>query len=693
MPERLAKKVLLIGWDAADWQFINPLLDAGQMPTLERMINHGVIGNVATLTPVLSPMLWTSIATGKRAPKHGIYGFIEPRPDGQGVQPVQSTSRKCKAIWNILSQNGLKSNVLGWYASHPAEPINGCCVSNQYGHMRGTLEEPSAVPDDAFHPRRIRDELMDLAIHPREMTAAHILPFIPKAAEIPEDKMPFVHKLMSLLADCATMQAAATHLMLTEPWDFMGVYFEAIDLFGHEFMSFHPPKMDHVDAQLFEWFKDVVSGIYRFHDMMLDAMLKCAGEDTTVILLSDHGFHSGAQRPLSEPGIHNDAPTWHRSYGILAMHGPGILNDERVHGSTLLDITPTILTLFGLPVGRDMDGKALVTAFAKPPKVEFIDTWETVPGDAGMHPPEARADPFEAQEALRQLADLGYVNLPAGEAGAHVDIAVTESKFNLATSLLGSNQHEQAIPILRELYTTKPDHKQYAMCLAQALVGAGELDEAQRLLEETREPFGSADYWKLSYARVLMAQGKVSDALAMLHETAAHAAPSASLQTEIGGVYERSQDWRRAAAAFAKAIEIDADYSPAHCGLGVIAIRQGNYEDAIEHLLRALALTHFYPRAHFNLAVALARLGWWDRAIKAFEVCTQMYPRMIGAYRYLSVIHQRLGHPTEAMLYRNRLRELLEQAKESGVKLNADATQQPELPEHPMPEPATEPLT
>src|SRR5678815_2333056 len=137
MPERLAKKVLLIGWDAADWQFINPLLDAGQMPTLERMINNGVIGKIATLTPVLSPMLWTSIATGKRAHKHGIYGFIEPRPDGQGVQPVQSTSRKCKAIWNILSQNGLKSNVLGWYASHPAEPINGCCVSNQYGRVRG----------------------------------------------------------------------------------------------------------------------------------------------------------------------------------------------------------------------------------------------------------------------------------------------------------------------------------------------------------------------------------------------------------------------------------------------------------------------------------------------------------------------------------------------------------------------------
>jgi len=45
MAERLARKVLLIGWDTADWKIINPLLDQGLMPTLEDFINHGVMGN------------------------------------------------------------------------------------------------------------------------------------------------------------------------------------------------------------------------------------------------------------------------------------------------------------------------------------------------------------------------------------------------------------------------------------------------------------------------------------------------------------------------------------------------------------------------------------------------------------------------------------------------------------------------
>ena len=108
MNDRLAKKVLLLGWDAADWKIINPLLDAGLMPTLESLINKGVMGDIATLEPVLSPILWTSIATGKLGDKHGILNFTEPVPDKMEIRPVTSTSRKCKALWNILSQNNLK---------------------------------------------------------------------------------------------------------------------------------------------------------------------------------------------------------------------------------------------------------------------------------------------------------------------------------------------------------------------------------------------------------------------------------------------------------------------------------------------------------------------------------------------------------------------------------------------------------
>ena len=88
------KKLLVIGWDAADWKVINPLIQEGKMPALKKLMERGVFGNLKTLDPPLSPMLWTSMATGVRPYKHGIGGFVEPRPDGEGLRPVSSQSRK-----------------------------------------------------------------------------------------------------------------------------------------------------------------------------------------------------------------------------------------------------------------------------------------------------------------------------------------------------------------------------------------------------------------------------------------------------------------------------------------------------------------------------------------------------------------------------------------------------------------------
>src|SRR5689334_14665453 len=392
------REVLLIGWDAADWEHITPLLEEGLMPTLDGLINRGVMGNLATLQPILSPMLWNSIATGKFADKHGIHGFIEPDPINGGARPYASVSRKCKALWNILTQSGLRSNIIGWWASHPAEPINGTVVTNAFGGVKFHPEKGWVVPKGAIHPPEKAAELARFKIFPGELTEAHILPFIPDAAKIDQQEDKRLSSFAKVLSDNASVHAVATALMENEPWDFTAVYYDGIDHFSHGFMAYHPPRLEWIKEDDFAIYKDVVKGAYRFHDMMLERLIELAGPETTVIVCSDHGFESGLQRPMAMPREPAGPAAWHRQYGILVMAGPGIKRDERIYGASLVDITPTVLTLFDLPIGKDMDGRPLLEVFETTPEVKTIESWENKPGPAGLHVAGLQLEPDQSRE-------------------------------------------------------------------------------------------------------------------------------------------------------------------------------------------------------------------------------------------------------------------------------------------------------
>src|SRR4051812_23859666 len=205
MSKRLAKRVLLIGWDAADWTMIRPLVNAGKMPALADLLAGGTSGNLATLQPALSPMLWNSIATGKRADKHGICSFVEPLPDCSGIRPVTSTSRKCKAIWNILTQAGLRSNVVSWFASHPAEPIQGAVVSDRFTAASSLPDTASQLAAGTFHPAELEQELKPLLISPQQIEVDALLPFVPRAAEIDQDDDTRLVKLANVIARASTV--------------------------------------------------------------------------------------------------------------------------------------------------------------------------------------------------------------------------------------------------------------------------------------------------------------------------------------------------------------------------------------------------------------------------------------------------------------------------------------------------------
>jgi tetratricopeptide (TPR) repeat protein len=707
----VSRKVLLVGWDAADWKVIRPLIDAGKMPNVQRLVRNGATGQIATLHPPLSPMLWTSIATGKRPFKHGIHGFTEPAPDGSGVRPVTNLSRKSKALWNILNQSGLRSVVIGWWPSHPAEPIDGVMVSDHYHRASGPLDEGWPLQANTIHPAGLARTLAALRVHPDQLTPQMVEPFIPLAKEIDQDGDKRLAAFLRTLAECMSIHAAAIWLLDNHPWDFFAVYYEAIDHFCHSFMRYHPPRQSWIGERDFELYNTVVSMAYQFHDEMLGTLIEKAGGDTTVILMSDHGFHPDHLRPSSIPDIPAGPAIEHRDYGVIAIAGPGIKKGELLHGPSVLDVAPTILTLYGLPVGEDMDGKVLLQAFVEAPKVAFIPSWEEVPGADGCHPAHTRLDPVAAHEALEQMIALGYIERPDEDREVAITRTVRELRYNLGEAYQDAGRHREAHEIFAELHRADPDEQRFAVrlfvsCQALGLLAemrhiVDDLDGRQALLEEAKTKIDEfartsverarernagthaesapllssnerrelarwrnlaryqppvTDYLK---AQVLIAEKRYAEALGALERVAEGHLVRPGVFVQIAELNLRLGRVSEAQQVYEKALEIDPDSAHAHIGLCRIALRRRKFDAAVQSALDALQRTYQDPLAHFLLGRALAGMKEYERAAEAFRAAISFNPNFPEAHARLAVLLEKhLGGIESACEHRRLARSM-----------------------------------
>ena len=179
----------------------------------------------------------------------------------------------------------------------------------------------------------------------------------------------------------SSIHNAATWGLEQSPWRFASVYYNAIGYFSHLFMRYRGLSGEDARPEDREVYSDVVPNVYRFQDRMLARLLEIAGPDTIVVLVSDHGFRSGADSPRRSHATFDQQSAWRREYGILCVSGPGIRKDELVFGAGLLDVAPTILSMLGLPVGRDMDERVLQQIFTQPHAALFCSSWEERAGE------------------------------------------------------------------------------------------------------------------------------------------------------------------------------------------------------------------------------------------------------------------------------------------------------------------------
>ncbi len=664
MGKKLAKKVVLIGWDAADWKLINPLLDLGMMPNLERMINDGVMGNLATLDPPMSPTLWTAIATGKRPYKHGVHGFTEPDTSGEAVRPIYITARKVRAIWNMLTMRNMKCHQVGWWPSHPAEPINGISISNFFQKSNKNPNDWPLAPG-TVHPEEKADFYASLRVHTKELTSAHLAPFLSNMDTI-DTKNPKYQKLYgsinSITSDAASIHAAATHVMEHEDYDLFCVYYDAIDHYGHGFMKYHPPYREHLPRDMYDLFNNVNVAGYRYHDMLLGRLLDLAGDDAIVMLVSDHGFHPDHLRPTKLP-LRDEpaAPALeHSPYGIIVAKGPGIKQDERIYGASLLDITPTILPILGLPVAKDFDGKVLMNIFEEPINVEVIDSWEDEEGYDGQHKEEIEVDPDEAKASLQQLIDLGYIEDPGPNAQAAIERTIMYNKYFLARAYVNGGKLLDALPLFEELWEENRDNSRFGIRLVNTYLGLEMLQEARKVADEVFElNLTDTPNLRILDGTILMKEQKYQKALEAFNAAFEKNPEAAGLNLLLARNYNNLRRFQKAFEAVNRELAINYENPEAHRILGTIFMRQGAFEKAAESFLNAIGLRYQFPLAHKALGDCLLELGIYDRAAEAYQVALSMFPKFNQAReKLLYIYNEKLKNPSHAQNIKEELEEL-----------------------------------
>ena len=623
----IKNKLLLIGWDAADWKIIGPLLAKGLMPSLKKMIDTGVYGNMSTMNPPYSPMLWSSVATGKTPDKHGVLGFIEVLPNKKGLRPVTTNSRKSRAIWNILHNQGFKSNIVGWWPSFPAEPINGVVVSDKFQRVSADPTKSTGIVEGTIHPKHLINELKDLRMFPFEITKEHILPIIPKAAKInQEDKKSGLREFSKIMSQNVSVHNASTYLLRKSKWDFMAIYFDLIDHFCHSFMKYHPPKLSRISQDQFDIFKDAVVGAYRFQDMMLGRVLDLIDEDTTVIIMSDHGFESGNKRILKMPKVAAAPALDHRQFGIFVASGPNIKKNEKIFGLSLIDIAPTVLHHFGLPVGKDMDGKVILDIFidTKPPK--YIESWEDVKGDFAELKQEEVEDNFSDEETMEQLIELGYIERPDEKIETAIHKTKCDLKHNLARVYLGKKDFEKAKELLLDLIEEEDpiDVAPYYLDLINVNLGLENFNDAEKYFTEFNKIKTKVNYnTYFIEAQILAGKGYNRKALKVLID-AKNRKPNAEVWFRIGSVNLTLENFKEAQKAFENAIEIESDKAKYHRGISEALFELKEYQESAEHAFTSIELVKYFPAAHYMLGRALEKLGDLENAKIAFKTATTL---------------------------------------------------------------------
>ena len=148
----VAGKVLILGLDGATYDVLDPLMEAGRMPHLRRLVREGAAGVLRSTVPPITPAAWTTFMTGKSPGAHGIIDFerYDVRTNALSFNTT-SALRHVRSIWQILSERGYRVGSINVPMTYPPVPVNGFLVSGF---------EAVSTANEFTHPPELKEAIL-----------------------------------------------------------------------------------------------------------------------------------------------------------------------------------------------------------------------------------------------------------------------------------------------------------------------------------------------------------------------------------------------------------------------------------------------------------------------------------------------------------------------------------------------------
>lgn len=290
------RKIAIIGIDGASWNLLEPLIAKGKLPNLSALIERGSNGFLRSFKPMRSPVIWTTIATGKHPGHHGIDNFIVMRPGSTRSTPVTSNLIEEPTLWDIFSSFSRSVSINGWYVSWPAARVEGTLVSDLAVHpgieSRRTYPELLAGLVDSV---RVEFE------NNRENILTDWFGFHPTAGEYTNPVLSSAIAVLdqSFQKDFVTLETAIELLERNGQPSLFVSYFVGSDRVQHKFFKYlwlseHPTEskiLFDADPQEVQRFGNIINSYLMFIDWGLGRILNSLElENTDLFIVSDHGF-------------------------------------------------------------------------------------------------------------------------------------------------------------------------------------------------------------------------------------------------------------------------------------------------------------------------------------------------------------------------------------------------------------------